>query len=384
MLFSDSARTNGERGFYMIRTIVVDDEWYNRAEICDFIEKTGFMRVESCCQNGAEALREADRVLPQAAFIDIEMPEMDGLTLAEKLLEKYPEIQVVFITGWNQYAVAAFELNALDYIMKPLNKARFQKMVERLKRRVELTVVKQGNRISIRCFGGFDVMVNGHPVIWRRSKAEELFAFLLTRHDTFVAKEIIIENLWSGYEITKSLPILQTAVCKIRNIFSMCKSEVRLIYANNRYGIFLSDTDCDYLKLESMVNDFQDGYPKSFEALEKACETLQCGLFDGRGFLWSESCQEYLHRKLSLMLCKIADHYHAQNDVLLEIEACKQLSRFSPIDDEAQLRYISVLRARGRKDTINRHGDWLRKTLQEEYGCGLPDVVEKALQERSE
>ena len=365
----------------MIRTIVVDDEWYNLEEICDFVERTGFMSVESRCQNGIDALREADRVLPQAAFIDIEMPEMDGLTLAEKLLEKYPEMQIVFITGWNQYAVAAFELNALDYIMKPLSKARFQKMAERLKSRVEPHMPERENKVSIRCFGGFEAVINGQPVIWKRIKAEELFAFLLVNHDTYVLKDIILENLWPEYERAKSLPILQTSVCKIRNIFSGCKDKVKLTYANNRYGLFLSDVDCDYLKVESALAGFQINVPESFGAVEHACKMLRNGLFDGQGYLWSEGCRESLRRKLTPVLREIADDYHALPDTARELEALKLLSQLSPVDDDTQVLYINTLRACGKSAEVRRHGEWLRETLQRDYGAGLTDVIEKALKE---
>ena len=368
----------------MIRTIVVDDEWYNLEEICDFVEKTGFMSVESRCRNGIDALREADRVLPQAAFIDIEMPEMDGLTLAEKLLEKYPGMQIVFITGWNQYAVAAFELNALDYIMKPLSKARFQKMAERLKSQIEPAEPKRENRVSIRCFGGFEVIVNGQPVVWKRIKAEELFAFLLVHHDTFVSKDILLENLWPDYESTKSLTILQTSVCKIRNIFSACKDEVKLAYSSNRYGLFLSGVGCDYLDAESALNHFQENRPESFGAVEHACETLRSGLFDGRGYLWDESCQEYLKRELTSALRAIADYSHVLPDAARELETLKRLARLSPTDDDAQLLYINALRAYDKEDGIPRHGEWLRETLKRDYGSGLPETVEKALKQRPE
>lgn len=367
----------------MIRTIVVDDEWYNLEEICDLVEKTGFMNVESRCQNGVEALREAARVRPQAAFIDIEMPEMDGLTLAEKLLEEYPEMKIVFITGWNQYAVAAFELNALDYIMKPLNKARFQKMAERLKSQTVPEETKRKNALSIRCFGGFEAVVNGQPVIWRRIKAEELFAYLLTHHGVFVHKDIILENLWPDYERSKSLPILQTSVCKIRNVFSSCRNEVRLTYADNKYGLFLSGADCDYLEMEGALTRFQSGRPETFAAVESACEAFQKGLFAGCGYLWSEGIQEDLRQRLTSILHVIARNYRIQPDNACGLETLKQLSRLSPADSDAQLLYLNTLRACGKKDEIARHGKWLRETLQTDYGTDLPEAIEEILEKRN-
>ena len=116
----------------MIKTIVLDDEWYNLEEVCELVEKTGFMQVSGKYMNPIQALEDAASLSPQVAFIDIEMPEMDGLSFAEKLLEIQPEVMIVFVTGWNHYAVKAFELNALDYLMKPIKEERFFKLAEKI------------------------------------------------------------------------------------------------------------------------------------------------------------------------------------------------------------------------------------------------------------
>jgi|GEM_PF-1942209 len=122
----------------MIDAIVLDDEWYNLEEVCSLVERTGFMRVTGRYMDPLAALEEAPSLCPQAAFIDIEMPGMDGLAFAEHLLQIHPGVMLVFITGWNQYAVRAFELNALDYVMKPINAERFQRLVEKLRAQISL------------------------------------------------------------------------------------------------------------------------------------------------------------------------------------------------------------------------------------------------------
>lgn len=272
----------------MIHTIVVDDEWYSLAEICDLAEKTGVMSVDGRFQNGDDALREAGRIHPQAAFIDIEMPEMDGLTLAEKLLETNPDMKIIFITGWNQYAVTAFELNALDYIMKPVNKVRFEKMAQRLQNELSIQEPVRTAALIIHCFGKFEVLQNGIPIVWQRAKAEELFALLVLNANTYVHKDIILENLWPHYERTKSLPILQTSVCKIRNVLSDCREFIRLTYADGKYGLFLSpDAVCDYLTAQNAVRQFHAGELQTYGPLKAACITFQKGLLPYSGYLWS-------------------------------------------------------------------------------------------------
>lgn len=137
----------------MIKAIVVDDEWYNLEEVSGLVENTGFMRVGKKYQNPLKALEEVAEISPQVAFIDVEMPEMDGITLAERLLEKNPSILVVFITAWGQYAVQAFDLNALDYIMKPIKLERFNRMIEKIRNEIRLKEPLQPAVLKIKCFG---------------------------------------------------------------------------------------------------------------------------------------------------------------------------------------------------------------------------------------
>ncbi|HEX3037793.1 MAG TPA: response regulator [Oscillospiraceae bacterium] len=318
----------------MIKTIVVDDEWYNLEEICDLVEKTGFMSVDGRYQNGDSALKEVTRISPQAAFIDIEMPEMDGLTLAEKLLEQNPEMKIVFITGWNRYAVAAFELNALDYIMKPINKERFNKMAERLKTEIHLKEPAPESMFTIHCYGGFEALINGKPVVWQRTKAEELFAYLLINHDVYVHKDVILENLWPDYERTKSLPILQTSICKIRNVFSAYKNHMKLTYADNKYGLFLSDVNCDFFDVENAILNFKKGKPETYKEVESACVLFQKGFLPHNGYLWSEICNEDIRQKLAVTLRDVAEMYHIKSDTKKEQNIQKLLSQLTITEED--------------------------------------------------
>lgn len=293
----------------MIKAIVVDDEWYNLAEICELVENTGFMSVEGRYQNPGQALDEVDSISPQVAFIDIEMPELDGMTLAEKLLEKKPSIIIVFITSWHQYAVQAFDLNALDYIMKPIKPERFNRMVEKICHEIQLQSQRQPNVLKIKCFGSLETSIDRVPIKWERAKAEELFAYLLLHHGSYVHKEIIIEDLWPDYEIAKALPILQTSICKIRNIFSKMKQQVMLNYSGNKYCLTITNAECDYFLVEQALANFRVGEKATYAAVEQACLLLGKGLLTQMGCLWSMAKEENLRKRLALVMQEIVSDY---------------------------------------------------------------------------
>ena len=133
----------------MIKAIVLEDEWYNLEEVCALVENTGFMHVVGRYLTPLQALEQAPLLRPEVAFIDIDMPEVDGLTCAARLKETVPGILVAFITGWNQYAVQAFDIGAADYIMKPIRQERFDKLIEKLKK--ELGVHEEEDAVADRC-----------------------------------------------------------------------------------------------------------------------------------------------------------------------------------------------------------------------------------------
>lgn len=361
----------------MIKTIVVDDEWYNMAEIVDLIEATGFMSVIKQYENGVKALEEIDQISPQVAFIDIEMPEIDGITLAEKLLEKNPAIIIVFITAWNQYAVQAFEINALDYIMKPVNSERFNKMVERIKSKINLKELKKGPSLEIKCFNKLDVSINGNKVIWQRTKAEELFAFLIMNNGNYVHKEIILEFLWPQYDRTKALPILQTSVCKIRNIFSALKNQVRIEYKDNKYGLFIKEVNYDYIEVENSISSYDKTDPKTFDAVERACKTFGMGFLTQSGYWWAIEKSEEIKKKLVKILKEILSFYTIPENAEKQLEVLELIVLLIPYEEEVYYRLFRTLESLDKYPEIVQKFKWLKSKLITEYDIVLSERLEK-------
>ena len=92
---------------------------------------------------GKQAVEQTDAV--DVVFLDIHIPEINGLELAEQLLERRPELHVVFVTAYDEYAIQAFELNASDYVLKPVRKERLHKTIERIRSRVDLDAASASN-----------------------------------------------------------------------------------------------------------------------------------------------------------------------------------------------------------------------------------------------
>ena len=120
-----------------IRTVVVDDEQLAREELCFLLGQIGDVDVVAQATNGIEALKVIDDAGPDLVMLDVQMPGLTGFEVARRLLASGGEAQVVFVTAYDQYAIEAFEVNAVDYVLKPVEPARLATTVERVRKRLQ-------------------------------------------------------------------------------------------------------------------------------------------------------------------------------------------------------------------------------------------------------
>jgi two-component system LytT family response regulator len=116
-----------------VRAVIVEDEPHARASLREYASEIDWLAVVGEAADGADAVRLIDSLEPDLMFLDISLPEASGLEVIERIRHK-PE--VVFTTAHDQYALAAFEVGALDYLLKPFGRQRFQTAVERVRRRL--------------------------------------------------------------------------------------------------------------------------------------------------------------------------------------------------------------------------------------------------------
>ncbi|PYQ52959.1 MAG: DNA-binding response regulator [Acidobacteria bacterium] len=119
------------------RVVIVEDEPHARANLREYVHGVQWLTLVGEAADGAEAVRLVDSLEPDVLFLDISLPESSGLEVIERI-RHIPE--VVFTTDYAQYAIAAFEIGALDYLLKPFGRQRFQTMLERVRQRLQSKV----------------------------------------------------------------------------------------------------------------------------------------------------------------------------------------------------------------------------------------------------
>src|ERR1700704_479584 len=107
-----------------LRTVVVDDEQLARAELCFLLEQLGGVEILGQAGNGIEALRVIEEYQPDLVMLDVQMPGITGFEVARRVIEAGFDSHVVFVTAYDQYAIDAFDVNAVDYLLKPVESGR--------------------------------------------------------------------------------------------------------------------------------------------------------------------------------------------------------------------------------------------------------------------
>jgi two-component system LytT family response regulator/two-component system response regulator LytT len=119
-----------------LKTVVVDDEQLAREELRYLLEQLGGVEIVAQAGNGVEALRVIEEYQPDLVMLDVQMPGLTGFEVARRVVQAGLESQLVFVTAYDQYAIDAFEINAVDYLLKPVEAARLATAVERVRKRL--------------------------------------------------------------------------------------------------------------------------------------------------------------------------------------------------------------------------------------------------------
>jgi two-component system response regulator LytT len=131
-----------------LRAVLVDDEQLARDELGYLLGQIGGVEVLGQAGNGVEALTTIERLQPDVVFLDVQMPGLTGFEVARRMLDAHAPSHIIFVTAYDQHAIEAFEVNAVDYLLKPVDQARLEMAVERARRRVDT------DRTAVRAAGG--------------------------------------------------------------------------------------------------------------------------------------------------------------------------------------------------------------------------------------
>ena len=191
---------------------------------------------------------------------------------AEKLMELQPRCKVIFCTGYDEYAVSAFQLHASGYLIKPITAEAVQKELDHIK-----GVKYTEKLLTIKCFGNFEVLYNGEILSFKRKKAKELFAILVDRNGAGMTAKQICAILFPGdTDDSKNASYLRQLVLDLKNTLKTIQAEEVLRHETPYYRVDTNLVKCDYFSfMESGKPEFFGEYMTQYSWAEETCALLQ-------------------------------------------------------------------------------------------------------------
>ena len=271
-----------------MRIVCVDDEELLVERTAALCRKLPYAEDVFAFSYAEDAVRWFTENTADLALLDIDMPDMNGLQLAANIKKSSPYTRVIFLTGYAEYAIDAYAMHAEGYLLKPIGYDSLREEIEYIFPDVRGERKEPEGKVSphieARTFGYFNLLVDGRPVRFSRSKAKELLAFLIDQNGNFVSRKDIFYALWedSNYERSKQ-KYLDTVIRSLRDTLQEYQISDILETEKGAMRVVPDKLVCDlyrFLKGDiDAVNSYRGEYMNSYS--------------------WADMTEGYLSRKIS-------------------------------------------------------------------------------------
>lgn len=255
-----------------MKAIVVDDEIYMLETLQEAVSMSSDIEQINAFSTCSAALAYAHDNPIDIAFLDINMRGIGGLGLAEKLMLMHPQCKIIFCTGYQEYAVSAFQLHVSGYLMKPITAEAVQREIDHIK-----GVKATEKLLTIKCFGYFEVLHNGKSLPFKRKKAKELLAILVDRTGAgMTAKQICAILFPDDSDDSKNAAYFRQLILDLKTTLKSVGAENVVCHETPYYRIDTSWVSCDYFSyLDNGKPYFYGEYMTQYSWAESTCAMLQ-------------------------------------------------------------------------------------------------------------
>ena len=252
--------------------IAVDDERPMLQALTEAVSASPDIRQVHSFGSCSAALAWLETGNADVAFLDINMRGMGGLALAEKISQLQTSCKIVFCTGYEQYALDAIRLHCSGYLIKPITAEAVQKELDHIKKQLV-----SDKKLTVKCFGTFEVLHNGNALTFKRTKAKELFAVLVDRNGAGMTGKQICAVLWpEDSDDGKNMDYFRHLMQELRNTLNAVGAGSVLCQDRYQYRVDPAQINCDYHNyLQYGTPAFLGEYMTQYSWAESTCGLLQ-------------------------------------------------------------------------------------------------------------
>ncbi len=324
-----------------MKVILVDDEPVMHLIMRNMLLKLpGVQVAESFTNTRSAADYLTDHPDIGLAFVDISMPGESGLAFAAKVEQSGSKTQIVFVTSHKQYALKAFELSVLDYLVKPVTMERLERTMNRaLAGRTESRdpsghpADPAAEELVVTALGDFSVGNRLGRVKWISSKSAELFAYLLLNRGKRIARSRLIADIFGGMTQDNAEKYLNTAIYQLRKSLEPLGLRDSVRSENDGYALELANASIDYERFDEEAVDPANASVAELEHFLQI-EKLYIGdLFGSKAYVWAiQETERLLERHLAFVK-QLAEALIAHRDTATASKLLLKLHARHPLDE---------------------------------------------------
>lgn len=357
-----------------MRAILVDDESSALTSLENALHKICEITIIGKYTNSYTARENVLSQKPDIVFLDIEMPGISGIEFAEEIQCLLPEINIVFITAYDEYAVKAFELNAIDYVLKPVRRNRLKETIQRISKSYkEETFSDASIKSPMVCalqslsFVLEDNINKTIDVHWRTSKVRSVFTFLLQHRGDFIRKEALLDLFWPDLDIKKGYTQLYSAIYQIRKTLSANNVNIRIINLEDGYKLDMNGVKFDVEEWERGIKEFPVVTNETLPKHQQLLTLYRGDYLANEDYLWAEIERERLKILWIQHISKVADYLADKNQFNEAISLYLRLQTAQPYIEESYFKLMQLYSKIDEAHSVKRQYDNLKKMVLDQY-----------------
>ncbi|RED58586.1 response regulator [Cohnella lupini] len=312
----------------------------------------------------------------ELAFVDISMPGESGMSFAAKMEEANSKVQIVFVTSHKEYALKAYDLSVMDYLVKPVSQERLERTVNRAlagresarASRLGDSVARKKGEIIITALGDFSVQNESGRVKWISSKSAELFAYLLLNRGKRIARSRLVADIFGGMTSDSAEKYLNTTVYQLRKSLEPLGLREAVRSENDGYALELINVVIDYEEFEQRA-----GKPERMESSDAddflQSERLYTGdLFGNKAYVWAIHETERLAELYANFVKQLSEALLSLRNTSAAMKLLLKLHARNPLDESVVRLLMRVHGQDGNKKGLtSQYTDYV-KLLNKELG----------------
>lgn len=314
---------------------------------------------------------------PDAIFLDIEMPEMNGIRLAKEIKKVVPNICIVFVTSYEKYAVKAFEIYATDYILKPISYERLKLTISRIfiECGVKPKKVRPSHMIStfqslsfVHCKNKNEKM----DVTWRTTKVRGVFIYLLHHREKLVLKDTLLDLFWPNLELKNGYNQLYSTIYQLRKTLSDIDVAVEIVNLDNGYKLRLHDVKLDVDIWDKQIAETISISKQNYSKYRALLDLYQGDYLQDEEYIWLEGERERLKISWINLAMKLANYLEAEHKLSESISLYVLLLSKTPYFELPYFKLMQLYSTLGDRPLVDIQYKKLCNMLHEHYDGTQP------------